>query len=497
MRVKGATIRRIAARAGWFALGALATVLVLYGVVAGRKRDERPWHRFVPRGEFRHGARGAPTAFAGYLELERRLFEELRRFAQGAGRDPSPLGRYNPDGPTCPLAFERDWNQSYVLGQAPARGGALLLHGLSDSPYTLLPVARLFEARGYRVVGLRLPGHGTVPAALREVDWLDWRDAVRLAAADLRREIGDRAPLVLVGYSNGAALALEHVLEALEGQQAARPDALVFLSPAFTVTRLAALARFQLWASELPGLSGLSWTSVLPEYDPYKYNSFALNAGRQIYRLTRRVDEGLTALEQTGRIGELPPALTFQSVADSTVPPLPSLRTLYGRISGNGSQVVLFDVNRLSRIEMFRAPDSGALLERAESGGPFDFDVTVVTNRDRETTEVVARTRDAGSSAWRSEPLGLAWPPGVYSLSHVAVPFPLDDPIYGAGEPTGGPFPFGGLEPRGERGGLVVPVELLMRLRYNPFFSYLAARLDTFLDRIEGDVSQKPVSGTP
>jgi hypothetical protein len=72
-------------------------------------------------------------------------------------------------------------------------------------------------------------------------------------------------------------------------------------------------------------------------------------------------------------------------------------------------------------------------------------------------------------------------------LSHVAVPFPPDDPFYGAEGASRGPYPFGRLEPRGERGGLAVPVALLMRLRYNPFFPYLERRLAEFVEEIERD----------
>ena len=67
----------------------------------------------------------------------------------------------------------------------------------------------------------------------------------------------------------------------------------------------------------------------------------------------------------------------------------------------------------------------------------------------------------------------------VYSLSHVALPFPPDDPVYGSGEAVGEPgvLNIGGVAPRGERGLLALPMDLLMRLRYNPFFPYLAERL--------------------
>ena len=44
-------------------------------------------------------------------------------------------------------------------------GGVLLLHGMSDSPYSLRALGEELHQQGYWVVGLRLPGHGTLPPA--------------------------------------------------------------------------------------------------------------------------------------------------------------------------------------------------------------------------------------------------------------------------------------------------------------------------------------------
>jgi hypothetical protein len=44
----------------------------------------------------------------------------------------------------------------------------------------------------------------------------------------------------------------------------------------------------------------------------------------------------------------------------------------------------------------------------------------------------------------------------------------------------------GALQPRGERRVLLVPVEQLTRLRYNPFFSYLKRRVIEFCTGCEG-----------
>ena len=67
----------------------------------------------------------------------------------------------------------------------------------------------------------------------------------------------------------------------------------------------------------------------------------------------------------------------------------------------------------------------------------------------------------------------------VFSLTHIALPFQVTDPVFGLG--IGGDSPpglrLGALEPRGERQLLLVPVESFMRLSYNPFYPYLEERL--------------------
>ena len=67
----------------------------------------------------------------------------------------------------------------------------------------------------------------------------------------------------------------------------------------------------------------------------------------------------------------------------------------------------------------------------------------------------------------------------MYSLSHVALPIPPDDPFYGRREQlvSEQALALGDLQPRGEKGILRVPVAQLMRLRFNPFFPYIERRL--------------------
>jgi hypothetical protein len=111
------------------------------------------------------------------------------------------------------------------------------------------------------------------------------------------------------------------------------------------------------------------------------------------------------------------------------------------------------------------------------------FAVTLVTNANPESAAVVARRQAPFSKvASPDEPLGLAWPAGVISLSHVALPFPLDDPLYGQRPPDNEDVLFlGQMAIQGERGLLVLPSDWLLRLRHNPFYAYLEERVLAWL----------------
>jgi alpha-beta hydrolase superfamily lysophospholipase len=298
-----------------------------------------------------------------------------------------------------------------------------------------------------------------------------------MAARHLAETIGPDLPLVIAGYSNGAALALEYTLAVLEGEPLPAPSGLLLISPAVAVTPAAALARFNLWLSVLPGLEKLAWLSVEPEYDPFKYNSFPVHAGDQIYRLTRNIAARLDRLEKGHGISDFPPVLAFQSAVDATIPAEAFIHQFLRRLAPNNHALVLFDVNRQSETVALLAddpqPEIDALLRQ-----PLPFDLTLVTNKSAESRRVHAVHKAAGGQRLVEEPLASSWPPGVYSLSHVAPAFPQDDPLYGSGGSDGGRlFTLGSLEPRGERNLLRVGIGDLMRLRYNPFYPYLERRI--------------------
>jgi alpha-beta hydrolase superfamily lysophospholipase len=303
--------------------------------------------------------------------------------------------------------------------------------------------------------------------------------AVQLGMRHVRQKAGADTPLYLVGYSNGGALAVKYALDALQTPDLPRPTRIVLLSPMIGVSPFARFAWMMSVFGWVPYFEQSRWLDVLPEYLPFKYTSFPANAGRQTYRLTTALSAELREAAEAGRIGELPPILTFQSLVDTTVRTDAVVHELYDRLDRDGSELVLFDVNRQSRIATFFRADS--------TGGvpvpPRPYRLTVVANASPDTLDVVEKTTPPGSRDAVVRPLGLAWPQGVFSLTHIALPFPPSDPVFGtsaAGDTVPG-LHLGALEPRGERNLLLVPVEQFMRLSYNPFYPYIDARLTEWL----------------
>jgi alpha-beta hydrolase superfamily lysophospholipase len=454
-----------------------------------------PWHSATLSAEF-DARRDDVESFEAYQALEDTLFAELETEVYGeVGTGPDfALVRYSAGSATDPLQRAPDWNRSFELSVEAPLGGVLLLHGLTDSPYSLRMLGQSLHARGYQVLGLRLPGHGTAPSGLLEMRWQDMTAAVRLAMAHLARRVDGR-PLHIVGYSTGAPLAVHYALDALVGEVSPAPTTLVLVSPAIAVTPAAALARWKRRLALVPGLGALAWLQIQPEFDPYKYNSFATNAADQVFQLTRLVASRLATRARSHPSEVLPPTLVFKSTVDATVSTSAVVDRLLGRLAPHRHELVLFDINRTAVKSTLIVSDPGLLDRRlvGDDSLPFGFDL--VTNESADSMAVESRYAPPLSSETTVVPLGLAWPAGVISLSHVALPIPPDDPLYGEQPPEDENLLFlGQMDLKGERGLLRIPTDWLMRLRHNPFYDYLERRS---LAWIEGQGAGGPRPGPP
>lgn len=476
-------LRNIASALKWpsvvFAV-ALLTVLAVRAYDAHRGPSLEPWHTLVPE-ELKTDAL-VHASWSDYIAAENRAFADVRTEVteQLTQADRVPANRYYDGSPLYSPRLPQDWNRSFILNPEGAPVGAVaLFHGLTDSPYSVRHLARFYQQRGYVAVAIRLPGHGTVPGGLARVKWRDWVEASRLAVREVRQHAGSGVPLHIVGYSNGGTLAMKYALDALEDPSLARPDRVVLLSPMIGVTRMARFAGVLGWPAVFPSFAKAAWLDILPEYNPFKYNSFPVNAARQSSLFSDALQDQIMRLARAGRIAQLPPVITFQSVLDQTVSTPAVVSGLYAHLPDNGSELVLFDLNHNAEIGSLLRPESNALAENLLPPAPLRFRTTIISNAGTQQLAVSERVTPANSTVTQTRPLELSYPRDVYSLSHIALPFPSGDALYGSqpGESEDYGLHLGTLAARGERSSLIISLDTLIRMSSNPFFPYVLERV--------------------
>ncbi len=455
-----------ARRGIWLLLGVLLVVVLGRAWMVAQGPGTAPWHRVAAE-------EPTPAAldrmrWAEWVTAESRAFDAARAAVTAELRPAERVAasRFTPGGPLDPAGFARDWNRSFLMEPAgPPRGAAVMLHGLTDAPYSVRHLAALYAQAGFVVRAPRMPGHGITPGGLARATVADWRAATRMALREARARLPDGSPIHLVGYSNGGALALQAALDALEDPRLPRAQRIVLLSPMVGVTAFARFAGIAGIPAILPAFDAAAWLDILPEFNPYKFNSFPVNAARQSFLLSRAVQRRLASQDLRG----FPPVLAFQSAADATVSSRAVVEALFDRLPANGSELVLYDINRAAALGPLLSPGAVAAADALAARGERRWRLTHVTNAGPATAEVAAD----------GAPLALRWPAGVFSLAHVALPFPVTDGLYGL---TPDPadrqgIALGAIAARGERGVLLPGVDPTARLTSNPFWPHLAARL--------------------
>jgi esterase/lipase len=158
------------------------------------------------------------------------------------------------------------------------RRGILLTHGLTDSPYFMRDLGAYFQAQGFVVMAVLLPGHGTQPGDLVDISLLEWAKAVAFGTECLAQEVDE---LYMGGLSTGATLSI------YQSQLDERVRGLFLYSPALQISSRAAYAKLHKIYSWMSPTA--KWLNIQPDYDVYKYESFAKNGAAQMYELTQKV----------------------------------------------------------------------------------------------------------------------------------------------------------------------------------------------------------------
>ena len=151
----------------------------------------------------------------------------------------------------------------------------------------------------------------------------------------------------------------------------------------------------------------------MPEFIPFKYNSFPINGARQSFLLTRALQAQIDRKARGGKLADLPPILTFQSVVDFTVSTRSIITALYDRLPANGSELVLFDLNRTIKFgpllstgaDLHPQPRPAAAAARLPRHDPGH-------RMPRDSPAMLERTTEAGATDEQVRPLDLTYPLG-------------------------------------------------------------------------------------
>jgi len=245
-------------------------VLVLVAAACAPQGELGPQHR--PTG----GKTPLPGAdFAAYVEAARRHIAAATE-APGPPLEPAVVADRGPfelvpRSPRCTPGDDGRW-----------RAGVLLIHEIGQTPYALRDLGERLAEACHLVRAVLLPGHGTVPGDLLEVDGEAWLAAVHEGVASFA---GVAERVHLLGFGAGGTLALHHALF-----DKPRAGALVLIAPRLpprpSIPFLDSLAGFY------DGTDARArWRDLAPDLDPVRYESLPKNALREVDRLARELDE--------------------------------------------------------------------------------------------------------------------------------------------------------------------------------------------------------------
>ena len=179
----------------------------------------------------------------------------------------------------------------------------LLIHGLTDSPYLFHDLASLYQQHGFNVRTLLLPGHGTAPEALVDVDYHEWQQVTEFA---IKRTLQDFNQVYLGGFSTGGALILDNLLA--NRDNVAKVKGVMLWAPASKAkSKFAWAAKYANWFFD--------YAHKGADIDFAKYESFPLNAGAQVHTLMNTLR---TKLKRAKSIPDVP-VIIVTSEHDSTI----------------------------------------------------------------------------------------------------------------------------------------------------------------------------------
>ena len=141
----------------------------------------------------------------------------------------------------------------------------------------------------------------------------------------------------------------------------------------------------------------------------------------------------------------------------------------------------MFDINRNPNNHQLITNDPLNEIASLWLNLPMNYQLSIIENNpDRDHYVQEHLVADGESKDVNS--MSLEWPKGVYSLSHVALPFPESDTLYGPHyQKENAHIQIGQAIFKGERGLFGIPASEMLRQKWNPFYPYMIEKIEGFI----------------
>jgi carboxylesterase len=181
--------------------------------------------------------------------------------------------------------------------------GVVLVHGFTGSPAAMRPWAEFLNAHGYSVRVPLLPGHGTKPADLNEVQWPDWPAKVSSEIAELQKHCSQ---IFVAGLSMGGGTTLQ-----VAAEQGDKLSGIILVNPMIHVKGISPTLAFVISRVIKFGKS-VGNDIKRPGVTEYSYDKMPYRGIHQLLTMLKLTRAALPSIKV--------PMQLFHSVDDHTLP---------------------------------------------------------------------------------------------------------------------------------------------------------------------------------
>jgi len=156
-------------------------------------------------------------------------------------------------------------SSSFYIKAINSNKAAVLVHGLTDSPYFTKALAIFLNSQGYNVYSVLLSGHGTLVEDLFQVTNQNWLTDIKRTILFALKD-SQSTEVVLSGFSMGGVLTTSLAESPIWSKYISH---LILMAPAFKIKSNAGIAmcttgtyRLKTWAKNNPGKSAVRYNQT-------------------------------------------------------------------------------------------------------------------------------------------------------------------------------------------------------------------------------------------